>query len=229
MCEVINIFDIKATVEKEVYDNLDTSITLDTSGLIIELNSKVVELPFVSFLDKTIGNIPDLYGSETFIRFDSLSKRLIYFIYAENIDSVSLFKIKEPSKFLRGNLCFRKNISNTFSWKECLISDETEEIFFCRNLRFKEVKFSKLLINSNFSFILLNGIVEGIVIDLRTFYLEKWNVYEFNFIKNYLKLISKENWLKNEEEQNLKEINTLMRNYEGNIFSKDINKLLEYF
>lgn len=227
MYKLINIFDVKAAIVFDIEANLNTSISLDTSGLVIELNPKALELPFVNFLDKTIGNRSDLYGSETFIRFDALTKILIYFIYAENIDSISFCKINNASNFLNGGVYFKENIQNTSSWKKCLINEGADEVFFCSDIIFKDIEFSRISINSSTFFILINDTVEGLAIDLNAFYLEKWNKYEFDFIKKYLQVISKENWLNDDEEQNIKKLNTLMENYKGNIFSNDIDNLLK--
>lgn len=229
MCELIDIFDVKAILKKDIIDNLEVSIVLDASGMVIELNPKVLVLPFVSFLDKTLGNQPDLYGSDTFIRFDPLSKKLIYFMYAENIDSVSFLEKQENSDSLNGSIFFVENASNYSFWKQCLVFEEKEEIVFCKKNNFKESGFRKFFVNTSSYFILIDGTIEGIGINLKDFYKEKWNKYDFDFIKKYLWLISKECWFKKDEEENIKEVSSILQDYKGKIFADDIDRLLEHF
>ena len=229
MYEIIDIFDVKAVIKNNISINLETSINLDTSGLVIEVKSKVVDSSFTSFLDKTLGNQPHPYGSSAFIRFDPVSKSMVYFIYAENIDSVNICDIKENGRVLNGRIYFKENTCNESYWKKCLINKQVEEIIFCSNINLENYNFDKLLINSSSYFILNDSIIEGIAIDMKEFYVDKWSSYEFDFIKKYLQIISKENWLKNDEEVNLRKINNFLKSYRGSIFTDDIDKLLEDF
>ena len=229
MYEHIYIFDVKAALKKDKISHLETSIKLETSGIVIELNPKVLELPFVNFIDKTLGNQLDPYGTNTFIRFDPPSKRLIYFIYAENIDSVIFSKKYKSSHVSNGSIFFIDNSNHYNFWNQCLIYEDEEEIIFCNKNNLKDFSFQKLIINTNSYFILIDGVIEGIGINLKIFYKERWNKYDFDFIKNYLWLVSNKCWFSRDEEDNIKEVNSLLKDYGGGVFSDDIDRLLEDF